>query len=129
MRTGSVLHTMKLTEQEECIYGNSVQVVAREDDCTIYTREDETGTARMTCYHVFPGIDLVYNDIHMQSSGMKPAMHGNFLEINHCREGRAECECGDQFYYITAGDLSISSEKTAAMRLTIRSAIITASPF
>ena len=82
MRTGSVLHTMKLTEQEKCIYGNSVQVVAREDDCTIYTREDETGTARMTCYRVFPGIDLVYNDIHMQSSGMKPAMHGNFLEIN-----------------------------------------------
>lgn len=65
----------------------------------------------MTCYHVFPGIDLVYNDIHMQSSGMKPAMHGNFLEINHCREGRAECECGDQFYYITAGDLSIQQRK------------------
>ena len=41
----------------------------------------------MTCYRVFPGIDLVYNDIHMQSSGMKPAMHGNFLEINHCRRG------------------------------------------
>ena len=83
----------------------------------------------MTCYRVFPGIDLVYNDIHMQSSGMKPAMHGNFLEINHCREGRAECECGDQFYYITAGDLSSSSGRTAAMRLIIRSAIITASPF
>lgn len=65
----------------------------------------------MTCYRVFPGIDLVYNDIHMQSSGMKPAMHGNFLEINHCREGRAECECGDQFYYITAGDLSIQQRK------------------
>lgn len=65
----------------------------------------------MTCYHVFPGIDLVYNDIHMQRSGMKPAMHGNFLEINHCREGRAECECGDQFYYITAGDLSIQQRK------------------
>ncbi len=105
---------MKLTEQEKCIYGNSVQVISREDDCTVYTRKDETGDARMTCYHVFPGIDLVYNDIHMQRSGMKPAMNGNFLEINHCREGRAECECGNQFYYITAGDLSIQQRKNCS---------------
>ncbi|MCD8357500.1 MAG: AraC family transcriptional regulator [Clostridia bacterium] len=98
---------MTVTEQEKCIYGNGVQVVSREDDCTVYSLEDENGDARMTCYHVFPGIDLVYNDVHMQRSGMKPAVHGNFLEINHCREGRVECECAEQFYYLSAGDLSI----------------------
>lgn len=98
---------MIATEQEKCIYGSNVRIVSREDDCTVYCLEDETGKACMTCYHVFPGIDLVYNDVHMQRSGMKSAAQGNILEINHCREGRVECECEEQFYYLSAGDLSI----------------------
>lgn len=89
------------------IYGSDVQIVSRGDDCTVYGLMDDTGDARMTCYHVFPGIDLVYNDVHIQRSTLDTAARGNIIEINHCREGRVECECGEQFYYLSAGDLSI----------------------
>jgi AraC-like DNA-binding protein len=63
---------------------------------------------------VFPGVRLTYNDLHLsQITGhddMTTASGVEVLVINHCREGRFECEfawgeCG----YLGNGDMSVST--------------------
>ena len=49
---------------------------------------------------MFPGIDLIYNDIHAEKSlADLTGDPRNLLEINHSRDGRMEC-CvdGDRVY-------------------------------
>lgn len=72
--------------------------------------ENESGTGDITLYRVFPGIELVYNDMHMAycNKHQQPAPH--VMEINYCKEGRCECLFGgDQYCYMSAGDLSFCS--------------------
>ena len=100
---------MEATQREKNIYGNGVEIVSREEDCTVYRLTDKNGgDIVMTCYKVFPGIELVYNDVHMQECHIEPVSCGNVIQIDHCREGRIECEFSDEYIYLTAGDLSIA---------------------
>ena len=72
--------------------------------------ENESGTGDITLYRVFPGIELVYNDMHMAycNKHQRPAPH--VMEINYCEEGRCECLFGGrQYCYMSAGDLSFCS--------------------
>lgn len=72
--------------------------------------ENESGTGDITLYRAFPGIELVYNDMHMAycNKHQQPASH--VMEINYCKEGRCECLFGiDRYCYISAGDLSLCS--------------------
>jgi AraC-like DNA-binding protein len=72
--------------------------------------ENESGTDEIAVYHVFPGIELIYNDMHMEycNRNQRPAPHT--IEMNYCREGRCECLFGEEQYcYMSAGDLAICS--------------------
>lgn len=66
----------------------------------------------MTSYDVFPGITVIYNDIHAERFSGRYYESGSVFEINHCRKGRIEYELAegdsDEFRYLTPGDLSIS---------------------
>lgn len=58
---------------------------------------------------VFPGIDLVYFCAHTQEVALpEQPKQGNTLEIFHCREGRMECHVGEDYCYISPGDLLIT---------------------
>lgn len=86
-----------------------VQKIAQEDGCTIYRMHNCTGEGIITKNEAFPGIIIFYNDFHMKDGANKNKIpREGILEINHCREGRFECEFenGDCLY-IGAGDLSI----------------------
>ncbi|MCQ1529041.1 MULTISPECIES: hypothetical protein [Lutispora] len=66
--------------KENIFYGNNVNMIKREEDCTVYRMKDLAGEGILTLYKVFPGIDLMYNDFHMQSCFSKlfmgpPSMH------------------------------------------------------
>ena len=93
------------------LYGASVRengLTDSGDAC--FHLENESGTGDITLYRVFPGIELVYNDIHMAycSKKQQPAPH--VMEINYCKEGRCECLFGkSQYCYMSAGDLSFCS--------------------
>lgn len=65
------------------------------------------GKSDMTSYHVFDGIEIIFNDIQKDTCHEEHRSWGNFLEINHCREGRVEYEAKDELYYLTPGDLSV----------------------
>ena len=67
---------MTATELEKNIYGDDVKIISRTDDCTVYRLEDGVGYIDMTCYSVFPGIDLVYDDVHMHGNFRKNAKPG-----------------------------------------------------
>ncbi|MFZ2540029.1 MAG: hypothetical protein WAX04_14205 [Oscillospiraceae bacterium] len=56
---------METELDEKVFYGNNITVIKRDEECTIYKMKDVTGEGTMTCYKVFPGIDLMYNDLHM----------------------------------------------------------------
>ncbi len=72
--------------------------------------ENESGTGDITLYRVFPGIELVYNDMHMAYCNKNQQPAPNVMEINYCREGRCECLFGKSRYcYMSAGDLSFCS--------------------
>lgn len=69
-----------------------------------------TDEARTTEYPVFPGISLIYNDIHARLPRISDeVLPETVFEINHCREGRMECRLGDRFFYLAAGDMSVGA--------------------
>ena len=93
------------------LYGTSVLSEGEQDgDCRHFHLENESGVGDITRYPVFPGVELVYNDMHMAycNKNQKPARH--VMEINYCKEGRCECLFGEnQYSYMAAGDLSLCS--------------------
>ena len=84
-----------------------MKIISRTDDCTVYRLENGAGYIDMTCYSVFPGIDLVYADVHMHGNFRENAKPGNIFELNHCREGRLECEFEKGSCYLGPGDLTV----------------------
>lgn len=93
------------------LYGASVH--GKNEDDGAYSRfqlENESGVGEITIYHVFPGIELVYNDMHMEYCNRSQEPAADVIEINYCKEGRCECLFGEyQYCYMSAGDLSFCS--------------------
>lgn len=73
-----------------------------------YRFSDDVGDAELTVYEVFPGVELVYSSVHMDSFDMGNVMSGNLIEIQHCREGRIEQEFEDEYFYLMPGDFCIA---------------------
>lgn len=93
------------------IYGPWVQTLAQGPDCTVFKMENDTGEGLITRYPVLPGIELLYNDIHMAvaHTEQNKAVCQDMMEINHCREGRFECEFADGgAVYLGVGDLAVN---------------------
>ncbi len=93
------------------LYGASVHEKEESDDIRhCFHLENETGTGDITLYPVFPGIELVYNDMHMAYCNKNQQPASDVVEINYCKEGRSECLFGEhQYCYMSAGDLSFCS--------------------
>ena len=92
------------------LYGSSIQEKNEGSLCSVFHLENESGIGNIAVYHVFPGMEFVYNDIHMEYCNKNQDARLGVIEINYCREGRCECVFGKQSYcYMSAGDLSICS--------------------
>ncbi|EIW16343.1 MULTISPECIES: helix-turn-helix domain-containing protein [Pelosinus] len=107
---------MAITLEDRVFYGNNITMFKKNEDCTIYNMKDINGEGTMTCYKVFPGIDLLYNDFHVPScfSEFRPKV--DMLGIDHCREGRIEWEFQDGSYmYLEEGDLQINAKDNHAL--------------
>ncbi len=62
----------------------------------------------VTGYDVFPGIRLLYIQAEGCAEPVQRPRDGDVLEIEHCRQGRAEGQLQDAFYYLSDGDLAIA---------------------
>ena len=75
----------------------------------VYTFSNVTGNAELAVYTVFPGIQVIYNSVHMDRFDLNfRRAEGNYIEIHHCREGRIEQEFENEYFYLMPGDLSIA---------------------
>ena len=78
------------------------------DSRKVYQIANDSGEMILTEYQVFPGIKLIYQDVHMSRYEYPAQNEQQTLEIHHCREGRYEFQMGKQYYYLASGDLSVS---------------------
>jgi hypothetical protein len=93
-------------------FGSARLKTVRTEDGTIYRLTDASGTGIMTCYQIFPGISLIYNDFHMASCYCEAVLPSCCVELNHFREGRIEAEYGGRFCYLGEGDFICASKNT-----------------
>lgn len=92
------------------LYGGCVHENRADENCNSYHLQNESGVGDITLYQVFPGIELIYNDMHMEYCNKEQKPASDVMEINYCKEGRSECLFGeDQYCYMSAGDLSFCS--------------------
>lgn len=85
----------------------NVQKLECEPDCALSYFSVQDDDIQHTCYQVFSGIHLIYEDVHTKNHDHYRILPDSCYSISHCRKGRMEKHWEDQFYYIAAGDLSI----------------------
>ena len=91
---------------------NRVSSVEKQNDDgykAVYKLNCTDGLGIMTVYKIFPGIELIYNEMEATSCLVDIPFYKNIMEINHCQEGREESRLLDEsFLYMGKGDLSIN---------------------
>lgn len=89
-------------------FGGVPEMIRLEDGGVTFCVKSDDGDISMTRYAVFPGIDLIYNDVHMaRNISHVTGSSKNMIEIDHCRDGRLECQVGQDYFYLAPGDISI----------------------
>ena len=83
------------------------EILQQNEERTVYRLRETDGEVRITAYPVFPGIELAYHDVHAPSYRLAEPNAAGLIEIQHCREGRAEYCCGGEHYFLAPGDLSV----------------------
>ena len=99
---------MQETENREQHPIETPVILKADAECTVYSPTNAPDKLILTAYPVFPGIELIYNDIHADLRIESPGRGAGVLEINHCHEGRIEFEYGEQSCFLAPGDLSVS---------------------
>ncbi len=88
-------------------------LLAHSDGCSVYQFRNETGDGTMTCYEIFPGAMLAFNDFHMEYFDSEYVPGGNMFAIDHCREGKMEYLAAENAYgYVGAGDIKFDRRLT-----------------
>lgn len=62
---------MTVQEWEKDFYGNNVTITTRDNECVIYRIRDDSGDSVLTRFEVYPGIALIYNDVHTDYISIK----------------------------------------------------------
>lgn len=92
------------------LYGGCVHSKVSSGNYEIFSLKNESGWGEISVYPVFPGIELVYNDIRMDYCNRLQKPVSKVIEINYCRQGRYECVFNNHTYcYAEPGDLSVSA--------------------
>lgn len=85
-------------------------LLAQSDGCKVFQFRNETGDGTMTCYDVFPGVMLSFNDFHMEYFDSEYITGSDVFAIDHCREGRMEYLAADNAYsYVASGDIKLDN--------------------
>ena len=66
------------------LYGTSVRRKKEDTICSRFHLENESGTGDIVVYQTFPGMELVYNDMHMEYCNKMQSPRTGFIEINYC---------------------------------------------
>lgn len=98
------------TIQWQNVFGSDLKTIKQHRYCTEYHIENQSGTGKLIQYEVLPGIQLTYNLFQLDINLNNNITNTNIIEINHCLEGRYECQFKKNDYiYLNEGDLSINN--------------------
>ena len=79
-----------------------------ETNCSVYKMNCKDGSGSMTVYQIYPGIQLIYNDLKASNCNWKRNLDNDLLEINYCREGRVGSKLfNGSCLFLGEGDFSI----------------------
>lgn len=73
----------------------------------VYKLASATGTALLSSYAVFPGISILYLDVHDENISRLLLPDSNLFTVMHCCEGRLEYEYNKNYHFLSQGDLSV----------------------
>lgn len=97
-------------ERDQFFLRQNMNLLCRDDTCSVYRMKNETGDGTATVYEVFPGIIVMYNDFHMEISPSRKLDDNRVFAIHHCQEGRIEWEVKNGGYlYLSAGDMMVDT--------------------
>lgn len=101
--------------------GNGI-LLAESDGCSVYQFRNDTGDGTMTCYEIFPGAMLCFNDFHVAYFDSDYVPGRDMFVIDHCREGKMEYLAAENAYaYVGAGDMKLDRRLTHTGRFTFPS--------
>ena len=82
---------------------------------SVYEIKDSKGQAVMTGYSVYPGIMIMYMDIHRPELSCEAKPMPDVFAINHCETGRIECNFKNgEYLYMGEGDMSVGWRRCSA---------------
>lgn len=87
------------------------EMLSKDETCTVFHIENNTGDGYMSFYELFDGIYLLFMDCHIENVDecCTVCLGKDVMEINHCREGRIECiSKSGKSVYLGKGDFQIS---------------------
>lgn len=100
----------KLKAADDFFAQQSMKLLCQDEVCSVYQMKNESGDGTVTAYHVFPGIQVLYNDFHMSSCPPRKYGDNSIVTIHHCLEGRIEWEvCDGAFLYLAPDDIMIEN--------------------
>lgn len=81
------------------------------DGSVTYYFQGNCGDASMRVYALFPGVKLIFHEVHREDSHLGASKKGEQIEIHYCMEGRMEHMLADSCFCLTSGDLGIHKVK------------------
>ncbi len=78
---------------------------------TSYKFDLDTGYGNIEAYHIFPGIELLYNEFNAENCNQLSTSNSykDYIIINHCNKGRFETIFEGKYIFLSEGDLIFSS--------------------
>ena len=99
--------------EEESFRTENGFLLVQSDGCSVYQFRNDTGDGTMTCYEIFPGAMLSFNDFHVAHFDSAYVPGRNMFVIDHCREGKMEYLAAENAYaYVSAGDIKMDRRLT-----------------
>ena len=89
---------MATAKQNETFADTLATVLHQDAEHTVYRLGGADGEVVQTVYPVFPGIEIVYHDVHATACAIQRTRAPGCLEIHHCREGRIAYPYGCLLY-------------------------------
>jgi AraC-like DNA-binding protein len=87
---------------------NCISCAGETEEPAVHRLQGADGEAVVTAYPVFPGISILYYDIHAHECELEKDSARTVMCISHCREGRLEQQMRGEHYFLAPGDLAVS---------------------
>ena len=100
------------------IYPEQMQMKYSDEYKSILTMYDGKELSQMTFYHIFPGLDLIYNKFNTNiSPTSRNDIEREYVEINYCKRGVFECTMSEgKSLFLGEGEIAANINKIQRLK-------------